>query len=183
MRIKKKLRSIFCICMAMVMIILPGQSVYATETHKDVVVSEVYANAQKNMKDYYGESEKITVLATEYRTTTVTPTGQNPGGTSFPTGGGFYVNSNGGVDVSVSFTLAWEFVSASINVGYASTGNVVGAYVSAPANNNFYMVKIDKTLKFEQHKVDVYRYNVYQYTYYTTVHSLYSETMYVVKVN
>lgn len=31
-------------------------------------------------------------------------------------------------------------------------------------------------MKIERHKVDVYQYNEYKYTYYTTVSSLYSES-------
>lgn len=61
--------------------------------------------------------------------------------------------------------------------------NVVsGDAVYFPAGN-FYIVKLERTYDFERHKVDVYKYSEYQYTYYTTVKKEYSKNYILEKVN
>lgn len=69
------------------------QPALASQITKEKIVSEEYANEQKEINPRYGENEKITVVNTEYKTVTVTPSGQNPGGYNFPTGGGLYINT------------------------------------------------------------------------------------------
>lgn len=155
----------------------------AAEKHEEVVVSEASAEAQRELKPYYGESEKITVLDTAYKTVTVTPSGQLPNGENFPTGGGLWVAQGGGADISFSVSLAWEFISFSVNAGFASGDNIVGKYVQFPADNHYYKVKIDKRIKFEHHKVDVYQYNEYKYTYYTTVNSVDAASNYLQRIS
>lgn len=58
----------------------------------------------------YGEREVVTVLKTEYVTTTVTPSGQLEGGTRFRTPGGLWVNTSGG---SNCFCLSGSFMGDS----------------------------------------------------------------------
>lgn len=159
------------------------QPALASQITKEKIVSEEYANEQKEINPRYGENEKITVVNTEYKTVTVTPSGQNPGGYNFPTGGGLYINTAKGSNQSFSVGVSWGIASFSVSIGQASkTSSVGGTYVKFPADNNYYIVKINKKMKIERHKVDVYQYNEYKYTYYTTVSSLYSESFSLSKV-
>ena len=159
------------------------QPVFASQLPKEKVVSEEYANEQKKLNPRYGENEKVTVVNTEYKTVTVTPSGQNPGGYNFPNGGGLYINTAKGSNQSFSVGVSWGIASFSVSIGQASkTSSVGGTYVKFPADNNYYIVKINKKMKIERHKVDVYQYNEYKYTYYTTIPSLYSESFSLSKV-
>lgn len=172
-------KGMFCSVLVFSMCMIPLAKVKAESVYDEVVVPEVYAldNAR------YGEREEITVLNVDYKTTTVTPSGQPPHGTRFPTGGGLYVNTSGGPTISVGFGVNWgETVSTSVSIGSASTNNIGGIYLVAPNKTNYFIAKIDKKYKIEKHKVDVYQYNEYKYTYYTTISKFYSESAYMVKV-
>lgn len=167
-----------------ILLFIPAHNAFAASDSntRKIIVSEEHAKQQsKSLRDY-GESEVITVLSTEYQATTVTPSGQLPGGTRVSTGGGFYVNTSGGPVMSVNFGLSWGGVSAGVSIGYASTKASVGdIYLSAPTTTEYYMVKITKTLKFERHLVDIYQYGEYKYSYYNTVYSVYRQDAYLVK--
>lgn len=151
----------------------------AAEESQEVVVSEEYAKANYR----YGESEKITVVATDYETITVTPDGQLPGGEKFESGGGFYVYRDKGPVMSFSFAATWGRFSFGVSIGLASTEKVGGRFVEAPDNIHFFKVLIDKTMKLERHKVDVYQYGVYQYTYYTNIAILHQANYRCIPVN
>ncbi|MBU5331977.1 hypothetical protein KQI61_07185 [Anaerocolumna aminovalerica] len=181
---KKMITKITSCCLILAMCISPVITAKAANvSHNEVIVSEEYALNQKQQMRY-GEIEKITVLHSEYHTTTVTPNGQPPEGVSFPTGGGMYVNTSKGPSLSVGFSVSWGgVVSTSVSVGLAGTAASVGGYfLPAPDTINRYIAKIDKTYKVERHKVDVYRYNEYLYTYYSTPSTLAYESPYMQKV-
>lgn len=166
------------------MCVFPVIPVDAAETSTgEIIVTEEYAKSQRN-KFRYGEREEITVIATNYGTTTVTPNGQPEGGYKFSTDGGVYVNTSGGPTISVSFSVSWGgVVSTGVSIGLASkSSNVGGLYLTAPNNTDYFKAKIDKKYKIEWHKVDVYQYNEYKYTYYSTPATLYSVDAYLVKV-
>lgn len=164
--------------------IFPVMPVSAAESlNEEVIVSEEYAMSQKD-KLRYGEREEITVLATNYGTTTVTPNNQPPGGFNFPTGGGVYVDTSGGPTMAVSFSVSWGgVVSTGVSIGLAGiSSSVGGVYLAAPTKTDYYKAKINKKYKIERHKVDVYQYNEYKYTYYTTPATLHSVQAYLQKV-
>ncbi len=143
------------------------------------------ANAKEveNDKQRYGEREVITVLKTEYASTTVTPGGQPAGGSRFPTGGGLYVNTSGGPSVSVSLGVSWGVVSTSVSVGTAGKeSSVGGAFLPAPDNTNYYVAKIKKTYKVEYKKIDIYQYDTYIRTVYVSDATFYSQAPYMEKI-
>jgi hypothetical protein len=87
----------------------PTEGSYEEPTNR-VFVTEGFAKSQQNntitprfennvIKPLYGESGVSHVKATEYYTKTTTPDGQPTGGVRFGSGGGFYVNLNGGIDL------------------------------------------------------------------------------------
>ncbi len=164
---KKMVTKITSCCLILAMCISPVITAKAADVpHNEVIVSEEYA------------------LNSEYHTTTVTPNGQPPEGVRFPTGGGMYVNTSKGPSLSVGFSVSWGgVVSTSVSIGLAGTAASVGGYfLPAPDTTNRYIAKIDKTYKVEQHKVDVYRYNEYLYTYHSTPSTLAYESPYMQKV-
>lgn len=136
---------------------------------EEIVVSEEYAH--KNAKQMrYGEREVITIVKTETQSTTVVPQGQPSQGYRFPSGGAVIVNEGGGPTISVDFSLTWEIATVGVSIGSASTDTTIsGLIVNFPASTDYYKVKLKKTYEFQRHKVDVYQYNEYKYTYYTTV--------------
>jgi hypothetical protein len=158
--------------------------VFASELNKEIIVSEEYAKEQKEKSPRYGENEKITVVDTDYKYVTVKPNGQPPGGYNYPSGGAVFVNTSMGSSQSFSVGVAWGIVNFSVSVGQASVSPSIGGnIVNIPAGNNFYTIGITKKMKIEKHKVDVYQYNDYKYTYYTSVASVYSESFPLTKVN
>lgn len=171
--------------MAMTMVLaVPVNAKENTGSHKEIIVSEEYAKSQSlNNKLRYGENEKVTVVATEYKTTTVTPSGQPAGGYRLPKGSLVYVNTSGGPTTSVSFAVSWGVVSVGVGVGLASTNASIGGLgVALPDAAYYYTVKLEKRYKIERHKVDVYQYNEYKYTYYTDIPELYSVRAYAQRV-
>lgn len=138
----------------------------------------------QNDKLRYGERDVVTVVHTDYKTTTVTPSGQTEGGYRFPNGGGIYINTSGGPTVTVNFSVSWgKVVSTGVSVGVAGRSSSIGGlYVPVPNKTNYYKVKVDKTYKIEYCKVDQYQYNEYKGTFYITRTKLYSESAYPVKV-
>lgn len=127
----------------------------------------------------YGEVWKRTVLDTKYAVATVTPSGQNVGGTRFPNGGGFYVDPGSGSKASFSVDFGWGPVKFSVNEGKVS--NVSGYYVQVPDKNNYYKVKIDKKVKIDRIKLDCYKAGQYSYSTYLTSVVVISEDIYCVK--
>ena len=176
---KRLKKSIVCSMIAFSMCMVPVVNAKAEPIHEELIVSEEYA--KNNAR--YGEREEITVIGVDSKTKTVTPSGQPPNGTRFPTGGGLYVNTSGGPSISVGFGLNWgETYNTSISVGLASSNSSIGGiFLTAPNKKDYFIAKIDKTYRFERHKVDVYQYNEYRYTYYTTIKKLDSESAYMVK--
>lgn len=141
------------------------------------------AKGMENDEQRYGEREVITVLKTEYATTTVTPSGQPAGGSQFPTGGGLYVNTSGGPSVSVSLGVSWGVVSTSVSVGTAGKESSVGGMLlPAPDNTNYYVAKIRKTYKVEYKKIDMYQYDTYIRTVYVSDATFYSQSAYMEKL-
>ena len=122
----------------------------------------------------YGEREVWTVLDTEEVVIDTRPTGQPSGGYSFTTGGGVYVNTSGGPDLSVSVSLAWDSsFSISLNAGYVSTSaSVGGIFVTFPASTTHQIVRLRHTYKLEYLKVDCYQGPTYINTYYITRNTL-----------
>ena len=176
----KTLSSILIITSISTTIVKP---VSASEINKEIIVSEDYAKKQKEKNPRYGENEKITVVDTDYRTVTVTPNGQPPAGYNYQTGGGVFVNTSIGASQSFSVGVAWGLVNFSVSVGQASVNPSIGGnIVNIPADNNYYIVKINKKMKIERHKVDVYQYNEYKYTSYPDVASVHSESFFLTKV-
>lgn len=97
----------------------------------------------------------------------MTPSGQPAGGNNFKSGGSLFLNYDSGGSQSISVGLGWEPFSFSVSTGQMSTNAYTsGSTVNFPAGNNYYIVKLNRRMKFERHKVDVYQYNTYQYTYY-----------------
>lgn len=126
-----------------------------------------------NPNPRYGEREYWTVINEAQKVIYTTPSGQPAGGYSFETGGGVYVNTSGGPNLSVSVSLAWnDSYSVSLNVGYANTSGVGGIFVTFPASTTHYLVKLRHTYKFEYLKVDCYQGPNYINTYYTTRRTL-----------
>jgi hypothetical protein len=162
------------------------------EPKNRVFVTEEFAKSQQNntispqldnglVQPFYGESEVSTVKKTEYYTKTTTPSGQPAGGVRFGTGGGFYVNTSGGYNVSFTIGSSWGPIDYSVSVGYASTGNIGGYFVKAPSTAYYYKAKIDKTIRLRHVLVDHYQYGQYQYSYWTTWKDVYREYVYVVR--
>ena len=155
-----------CVCCLTLVFTTSISSVCAMATNKEIVVSETFA--KENAR--YGEREEIEVLDVEYETVEVTPEGQPPQGTNFPSGGGLYVNPDKGPMESISIGVGWGVFSTSLAVGNVSTtGSAVGgAFVEFPADNHYYLIVIENEFRIEHHKVDVYQYDEYKYTYYST---------------
>lgn len=150
-------------------------NVRAAEPTERIVSEEYVMKQREDGKLRYGESEKVTVVDREYKSYEFIPDGQPTIGTNISTGGGIWIRENKGSTIELSASLAWEMVSFSVNVGlYSKTATTDGTLVNIPAGNIRYMVQRKDTYKFERHRVDVYQYNVYQYTYHTTIRSLYS---------
>jgi len=160
-----------------------------SENHKEIIVSEEYAKSQMNSNLRYGESEVSQVLDQRYVTKTVTPEGQLPGGSRFPsTNSGFTITIEGGTTVSFSYSLPLSWlhipvgtIGISIKPGVARTV-VSGALVTVPNTTDYFRVKIDKTTLIQYVKVDCYQYAIYKYSYYTTWKTPYSNYYYCVKV-
>lgn len=122
----------------------------------------------------YGEREYSTVLKTQNVVKVVEPSGQPTEGYSFPKGGSVYVNTNGGLDISVSVSLTWGVATLGLSTGYIPSDNVGGLSVNIPAGNGFYKVKLAKKYKFSHVRVDCYQYNEFKYSYYKTTSELIS---------
>lgn len=143
----------------------------------------VQQHSTPSINKTYGEYENHKVLKTEYKTTTVTPTGQPPGGKKFNSGGSFYVKDKTGAPITVSFNLSWGPVSVGVTPGSAYTAPTANTVlVDVPNNKDFFKVKLVKKYKFEHVKVDHYQYGKLQYSYYTTHKSWYSTEYKYVKV-
>lgn len=173
-------KKLICSTLILSMCILPTMPVSAAEPEREeIIVTEEFAQNQKgNMR--YGEREEITVLATEYRTHTVTPSGQPAGGFHLPGGGSIYVNANGGPTFSVGFSVAWGAVSVNVSAGIAGNSSSIGGFaLPVPTTTQSYRALIDKEYKLERHKVDVYQYNEYKYTYYSSPVILYRISPYL----
>lgn len=77
--------------------------------------------------------------------TTVTPGGQFPEVTQFSTGGGLYVNTDGGATMAVSFGLSWGVYNAGVSIGYVSKNAAIGGILlTAPTTTDYYIAKIEK---------------------------------------
>lgn len=150
---------------------------------QEIIVSKEYEESPKNLCGY-GMSEKITVLNTDYKTCTTTPSGQSPGGFRLFTGGFLYVNRTGGPLVRVDFSVSWgEVVKVRMGRGVVGTSiNIGGILLHIPSADDCYRAQIDHKYKIERQKVDVYQYQVYQYTYYTTQAVLASQNIYMERV-
>lgn len=150
-------------------------NVMASDPTEKIVSEEYVMKQREEGKLRYGESEKVTVVDREYKSYEFIPDGQPPGGKSIESGGGIWIIENKGSTIELSASLAWEMVSFSVNVGlYSEKATDDGTMVYIPTGKIRYKVKRKDTYKFERHRVDVYQYNVYQYTYHTTIRSLYS---------
>lgn len=120
----------------------------------------------------YGEREYSTVLKTEHITKVVEPTGQPTDGYSFPKGGSVYVNTSGGLDLSLSFSLTWGIYTLGVSTGYVASNNIGGLAVNIPAGNGFYKVKLAKHYDLSHVRVDCYKFNEFKYSYYKTKEEL-----------
>lgn len=119
------------------------------------------------MKPMYGESNKTTVVKTEYTYHDVEPDGQNPGGRKATTNGEMIsVNSGGGHTVNVSLGVSWEVVSAGISVGTVVGGSASHS-IAIPNDGHYYKVMMRKNLIVQRLKIDFYSYGKYQYTIYS----------------
>lgn len=122
----------------------------------------------------YGEREYSTVLKTQNVVKVVEPSGQPTEGYSFKNGGSVYVNTTGGLDISVSVSLTWGVATLGLSTGYIPSNNVGGLAINIPAGNGFYKVKLSKKYKFSHVRVDCYQYNEFKYSYYKTTSELIS---------
>lgn len=156
-------------------------SVDSTNTTVDdtIIYFDIWENPNKNENDdttnqnpnaRYGEREVVEVIQTETVYITTKPSGQPPKGYSFPDyGGSVYVDVTGGVDLSISVSVAWDTISIGLGAGYASTTpSANGFSVNFPANNNYYLVKLNHEYLVKQLKIDYYKYNEYVSTAYVT---------------
>jgi len=150
-------------------------------------VTEEFAKSQQSneivIQNDYGVREYSTVKKTEYHTKITTPTGQNPGGMKFSTGGGFYVNLDGGYNTSFTLGSSWGPIDYSVSVGYAKTYNIGGVLVLAPSTKYYYKAMIDRTIRLRHVLVDRYQYGSYKYSYWTTWKDVYRERAYAQRVN
>lgn len=122
----------------------------------------------------YGEREYSTVLKTQNVVKVVEPSGQPTEGYSFKNGGSVYVNTTGGLDISVSVSLTWGVATLGLSTGYIPSNNVGGLAINIPAGKGFYKVKLSKKYKFSHVRVDCYQYNEFKYSYYKTTSELIS---------
>lgn len=119
----------------------------------------------------YGEREVITVLGIAgYDSTITTPTGQQVGGYSFPkggAGGAIYIDTAGGNNTSVSFSVNGTLISVGVSLGaVVSPYSAAGTIVNIPADGHFYIVRVEHHFVFKNLKIDNYQYNEYKSTNY-----------------
>lgn len=149
-----------------------GTQIYAMSPTNTIEINSNKLNVSNKIHPLiYGESEKVTILSTEYKNVTVTPEGQLDVGYRFSSGnnGFIYININGGSSQTFSFALSWGIASVSLNLGTTSTNSIYGIAVAVPNDGYYYKVKLNNLIKFERHQVDVYNFGEYKYTYYTDV--------------
>lgn len=115
----------------------------------------------------YGESNKTTIVKTEYTYYDVEPAGQNPGGRKATTAGEqINVGSGGGPTVNVPLNVSWGVVSAGISVGTVLGGSASHS-IQIPNDGHYYKVIMRRNLKVQRLKIDYYKYGKYDSTTYT----------------
>lgn len=143
-------------------------------------ISDSFCASEVNDKLRYGEREEWTTVQTYWYTTTVQPSGQLPGGTKLETPGGLFVNMSSGTLSYIDVSVPWGKVSIGVNLGVVSNSSSVGGfYLAFPNTTDYFIVKIEKEYKIEYKKVDMYKYNEYVGTYYTTTYTLYRQNAYL----
>ncbi|WP_152600374.1 hypothetical protein [Bifidobacterium callitrichos] len=156
----KKLVS-WVLCIVVMMTVCP----LASAEDNDLLQHDTVASSLR-----YGESEKTTILNSEYKYYTVTPANQGSG-FNFPGGGSIIVNPTGGPTVTASFSVSWGVVSTGVSVGYVATG-LRGITINVPADNHYYIARLKKKYLIQRVRHDYYEYGVYKYS--TTLnHSTY----------
>lgn len=131
----------------------------------------------------YGEREVRTFTGEQSTKSTVTkPEGQPSGGYSFPSGGGVYINTSGGSNVTLSFSLGGTFGSVGVSVGTASASNIGGLFAKFPANKNHYIVKLRHNFILKRYRIDTYQYDKLKYTTYKVIATLSSVDTYIERV-
>lgn len=140
-----------------------------------------FSSGDKTFKRY-GEREEITLIKTEYRYVTVTPEGQPAGGFKSSSGGSLYVDPTGGSTSTLSISVSWGVVSVGVSLGVADFNTRYAYVLNFPNKVNYYKAKIKKKIKLDYLKIDTYKYDELQYTFYKTESSEYSYDVYLEKV-
>ena len=80
---------------------------------------------------------------------------QPEGGTSFPSGGGFYYSDGGGpvVSASVTVSLPYPYNVCSFSINLGSSVKSSGNFVTVPSTTGYYKLFIVKTMKIVPYKV------------------------------
>lgn len=131
---KRKKCIVLVVCALMVM--LSALPAYAANDED----SSIRRGPKYEYKTVYGEDFT--------RTFTGYPSGQPTKGYSFPqAGGAVYFSNSGGPTVTLTASLGGVYgnIAISTNLGKMAT---TGYLVNIPKSNNFYKVKVSKTLKF-----------------------------------
>lgn len=164
---KKILRIVLVSCIASSLFATGAFAVDIAPTAKRYVSAE-YAASQMPR---YGEMEKVVDMITTTKTVKLLPENQPSNGYTLPNGGSVYIQTGKGAtaDIGISFPLPkWKSVSISVGYGRATGDQVTGLAVNLPRDHGRYKVILQKTLKVTQKECESYRYNEYQYTYFTT---------------
>ena len=136
-------------------------------------LSTAVASGESDSILRYGEREVVTELGIAgYDSCFTTPTGQQTGGYSFPAGGpggAVYIDTAGGNNTTVSFSVAGKLLSVGVSLGaIVAPNSAKGIIVNIPADGHFYIVELENHFVFKNYKIDQYKYTEYISTVYVT---------------
>ncbi|MBR2674080.1 MAG: hypothetical protein IKE52_01290 [Mogibacterium sp.] len=115
-----------------------------------------FANLSENA---YAKRSKIEYIGGVFYRTVGGYAGNNaPGGTRFPTGGGFYWSDKGGPTASVSVSLGAGFGSVSVGTELGKKSSS-GEFVTVPNKKDYFKLYIEKTLECRKYKVLVWKWS------------------------
>lgn len=167
----KILKRFFCLFLSLGLVLsfYPDNINAESKSYTDSIINKVIKETSKGdlrRLNNYGESEKTTLMETVYKTYSVIPDGQPINGYSFsPKGGLIPFSASGSINVGISIGFSTGLYTATINVGYSSTGQDI--LVEVPGDGHSYKVKFYFTVRAKKFRHDRYKYGVFQYSYYT----------------
>lgn len=168
----KKIRKITCL--TLVLLVVLSSNAYAKSDNNDsvkktkvvyqTVVSEevLEANFEQQLQQIiqehsrntrgYGDKYETEIVHTTIATINGYLQGNSPGGTHFPTGGGFTYCKTGGTSLSVSVQLPAPFNVVYVGGSLGQVG-VSGYYISVPNKNDFFKLYGSKDYKVKAYKL------------------------------